>query len=92
MTFTYPAIFTPKKDGNGYHVTFPDLECCEAEGADLEDAAENAREAAYNWLFLEIEEQTYDFPPQTHVDDMEVEDGALVKAIKVTMHLLPDRD
>jgi predicted RNase H-like HicB family nuclease len=49
MTFVYPAVFTPKKDGKGYDAYFPDLECCEAEGPDLEDAVENAREAAYNW-------------------------------------------
>ena len=50
MTFVYPAVFTPKKDGKGYDAYFPDLECCEAEGPDLEDAVENAREAAYNWI------------------------------------------
>ena len=55
MTFVYPAVFTPKKDGKGYDAYFPDLECCEAEGPDLEDAVENAREAAYNWISLELE-------------------------------------
>jgi len=38
MTFTYPAVFTEKEDGTGYHAFFPDLEMCEADGADLEDA------------------------------------------------------
>ena len=46
MTFVYPAVFTPKKDGKGYDAYFPDLECCEAEGPDLEDAVVYAREAA----------------------------------------------
>ena len=36
MTFTYPAVFTPHKEGKGFHVEFPDLECCEADGGDLE--------------------------------------------------------
>ena len=75
MTFTYPAVFTPHKDDKGFHVVFPDLECCEADGPDLEDAVENAREAAYNWLYLEVEEQTYDFPAQSHIEDMELEEG-----------------
>ena len=35
MTFIYPAVFSPKKDGKGYHVEFPDLACCEADGPDL---------------------------------------------------------
>ena len=34
MTFTYPAVFTPHQDDNGYHVVFPALECCEADGPD----------------------------------------------------------
>ena len=55
MTFTYPAVFTPHKDGKGYHAVFPDLECCEADGPDLEDAIEDARDAAYNWLLVELE-------------------------------------
>ena len=36
MTFTYPAVFTEKEDGTGYHAFFPDLEMCEADGADLD--------------------------------------------------------
>ena len=43
MTFVYPAVFTPKKDGKGYDAYFPDLECCEADGPDLEDAIEDLR-------------------------------------------------
>ena len=74
MTFTYPAVFTPHKDDKGYHVEFPDLQCCEADGPDLEDAVEHAREAAYNWLYLEVEE------------------GAFLKYIMVTIKLLPDND
>lgn len=56
MTFTYPAVFTPHKNGKGYHAFFPDLECCEADGPDLEDAIENARDAACNWITVEMEE------------------------------------
>lgn len=91
MTFVYPAIFTPKKDGTGYHAVFPDLECCEAEGADLEDAVENARDAAYNWISLEIEDN-WELPAQTHMDDVELEAGSVVKQIMVRIKLLPDND
>ena len=82
MTFTYPAVFTPHKDDKGFHVVFPDLE----------DAVENAREAAYNWLYLEVEEQTYDFPAQSHIEDMELEEGAFVKQIMVIVKIMPDND
>ena len=49
MTFIYPAVLTPHKENEGYHVTFPDLVGCEADGPDLQDALENARAAAYDW-------------------------------------------
>ena len=44
MTFTYPAVITPHKDDDGFHIVFPDLELCEGDGPDLEDALDDARE------------------------------------------------
>lgn len=92
MTFTYPAIFTPHKNDKGFHVTFPDLECCEADGPDLEDAVENARDAEYNWLWVEVEDGTYGFPPQSYPGDLILEKGEFVKHIMVIIKLLPDND
>lgn len=92
MTFTYPAVFTPHKEDKGYHVYFPDLECCEADGPDLEDAVENARYAAYNWIASELEEPDYNLPGQSHALDMELEEGSFIKQIRVTVKLLPDND
>lgn len=92
MTFTYPAIFTPHKDDKGYHVVFPDLEYCEADGPDLEDSVENAREAEYNWLWVEVEDGTYGFPPRSHPDDLALEKGELLKHIMVSIKLIPDND
>ena len=91
MTFNYPAVFTPHKDDKGFHAEFPDLELCEADGPDLEDAIEAARDAAYNWLSLEWEEGG-DFPQQTHAEDMELAEGAFVRQIMVRIKLLPDND
>ena len=91
MTFTYPAVFTPHKEDAGYHVVFPDLECCEADGPDLEDALEDAKEAAYNWLALELEEEG-EFPAQTHVEDRELPEGSFVRQIMVRIKLMPDND
>ena len=74
MTFTYPAVITPHKDDDGFHIVFPDLELCEGDGPDLEDALDDAREAAYNWLMLELEEGG-EFPAQSHEEDIEVPEG-----------------
>ncbi len=91
MTFTYPAVFTPHKEDKGFHVVFPDLECCEADGPDLEDALDEAREAAYNWLSVELEEGG-EFPAQTHGEDLDLPEGSFVRQIMVRIKLLPDND
>ena len=91
MTFVYPAVFTPKEDGTGYTAEFLDLEDCRAEGPDLEDAVENARDAAYNWICLEIEEGG-ELPPQTHLEDVVLPPGSMIKQIMVRVKLLPDND
>ncbi|MDO4269152.1 MAG: type II toxin-antitoxin system HicB family antitoxin [Eubacteriales bacterium] len=91
MTFTYPAVLTPHKDDKGYHVTVPDLECCEADGPDLEDALEAARDAVYNWIMVELEDNG-DIPGQTHAEDMELAEGSFIRNIRVHVKLLPDND
>ena len=92
MTFIYPAIFTPHKEDNGYHAEFPDLAFCEVDGPDLEDTIELAKEAAYDWLSLELEEQDYDFPAQTHIEDIILGEGCLAKSLMITIKLMPDND
>ena len=81
MTFTYPAVITPHKDDDGFHIVFPDLE----------DALDDAREAAYNWLMVELEEGG-EFPAQSHEEDIEVPEGGFVRRIIVRIKLLPDSD
>ena len=53
MKFIYPAVFRQTENG-GYKAWFPDLECCEASGETLEDAIENANEAARTWITVEL--------------------------------------
>lgn len=91
MTFTYPAIFTPHKDDDGYHVEFPDLECCEADGPDLEDAMDEAREAAQNWVWLEIEEGG-DLPEQSHIEDLELPEGSFARLMLIRIKLMHDSE
>ncbi len=92
MTFIYPAVFTPHKEDSGYHVYFPDLECCEADGPALDDAAEHARDAAYNWLWVEIEEGTYEFPEVSHDDEIPLDEGSFIRQIMWKFKLMPDND
>jgi len=92
MTFVYPAVFTPHKEDKGYHAYFPDLEGCEADGPDLEDTIEYAKEAAYHWICVELEEESADLPEISHEDDLKLEDGAFVLQLMIVVKLLPDYD
>ena len=53
MKFIYPAVFSKTDDGS-YQGYFPDLECCYAKGDTLEDAVDDANEAAYNLSLIHI--------------------------------------
>lgn len=92
MTFIYPAVFTPHENDGGYHVYFPDLESCEADGPDLEDALDSAREAAYNWVAVELEEEDVLMPEVSHEEDIHLPEGGFIRNIMVTVKLLPDND
>lgn len=92
MTFVYPAVFTPDEDKKGYRVSFPDLACCTAYGADLEDAVDNAADAAYNWILSEMEEEDCSLPSQTALEHIELKEGETVRQIMVRVKLLPDND
>ncbi len=92
MTFIYPAIVTPHKEDQGYHVEFPDLEGCYADGPDLDDALQNAREAANEWIMIELDEEEPMLPEVTHVEDVELPEGSFIRQIMIIVKLLPDND
>lgn len=91
MKIVYPAIFTKKEDGNGYQASFPDLEGCVAEGEDLEDAADCAREAATDWISVEMDEGN-DLPELSHAEDLALAEGSIVKYLTMTIQLVPGYD
>lgn len=84
MKFIYPAVFRKNKEGH-FHVWFPDLDLCEASGETLEDAIENANEAARNWITVELEEDEPLLPYVTDIEDIEVEEGDIVRNISVNI-------
>lgn len=91
MKIVYPAVFTKKEDGSGYQAYFPDLEGCRAEGGDLEDAADRAREAAADWIAVEMDEGN-DLPELSHEEDLTLEAGSVVKYLTMTIQLVPGYD
>ena len=84
MKFMYPAVFRKNEDGtyNGY---FPDLECCTSTEETQNEAIENANEAAYNWITLELDEDDCQLPPVSDEDDLELQDGDIVRNISVNI-------
>ncbi|HJD33790.1 MAG TPA: type II toxin-antitoxin system HicB family antitoxin [Candidatus Mediterraneibacter tabaqchaliae] len=84
MKFIYPAVFRKNKDG-GYHAFFPDLECCEASGETLDDAIDNANEACRNWITVELEEEEPLLPYVSEIEDIETEEGDIVRNISVNI-------
>ena len=84
MKFIYPAVFR-KTDEGRYKAFFPDLAECYGEGETLDEAIEEANEAAYNWISLELDEDDCQLPPVSDEDDLELEDGDIVRNISVNI-------
>ena len=84
MKFIYPAVFR-KTDRGTHKGFFPDLAECYGEGETLDEAIEEANEAAYNWISLELDEDDCQLPPVSDEDDLELEDGDIVRNISVNI-------
>lgn len=84
MKFTYPAVFRKTETGT-YKGFFPDLEGCYSEADTLEDAVDLANEAASDWLSLELSEDEPMLPSISEPDDLDLEEGDVVRNICVTI-------
>ncbi len=83
MKFIYPAIFRKTESGT-YRGFFPDLEDCTAEGETLEEAVDNANDAARDWLTVELEDDC-PLPSISDESDMDLQEGDVVRNIAVTL-------
>lgn len=83
MKFIYPAVFRKTESGT-FKAFFPDLECCYAEGDTLDDAIDNANEAAYNWISVELDEEGA-LPSISDESDMVLQEGDIVRNISVNI-------
>lgn len=84
MKFIYPAVFHRTEKGT-YKGYFPDLECCYGEGDTLDEAVENANEAACDWFLVELAEEEPELPRITDVSDIPLKDGEVVRQISVNI-------
>lgn len=84
MKFIYPAVFHKNETG-GYDASFPDLDQCYASGETLDDAIDNANEAARTWITVELEEDDPVLPHVTDLADIKKEEGDVVRNISVNI-------
>ena len=91
MKLIYPAVFYPFSDGSGgYVVEFPDLPGCVTEGKNLEDAFENATDAASGWVLDELEEGNV-VPKSSDYDSVERREGGQVSMVLLDMAAYAER-
>ena len=91
MKLIYPAVFYPFSDGSGgYVVEFPDLPGCVTEGKNLEDAFENATDAASGWVLDELEEGNV-VPKSSVYDSVERREGGQVSMVLLDMDAYAER-
>lgn len=85
MKLIYPAVFYPFTDGGGgYVVEFPDLPGCVTEGRNLEEAFENATDAASGWVLDELEEGN-PVPEASKYENVEKRENGQVNVILLDM-------
>ncbi|MBQ1316282.1 MAG: type II toxin-antitoxin system HicB family antitoxin [Lachnospiraceae bacterium] len=82
MKFVYPAILS--KTEHGYHVTFPDLTGCEADGETEFDALRAAQDAMYNWIELELSEEEPELPVISDPAEIVLSENEEVRNIMIT--------
>ena len=73
-----------EKDGK-YKGYFPDLECCYGEGDTIDDAIDDANEAARNWLSLELTEEDPFIPYVSDEEDIDLKEGEFIRNISVNI-------
>ena len=91
MKLIYPAVFYPFSDGSGGQGgEFPDLPGCVTEGKNLEDAFENATDAASGWVLDELEEGNV-VPKSSDYDSVERREGGQVSMVLLDMDAYAER-
>lgn len=69
MKHYYPAIFEPKKSGEGFVITVPNISGCHTQGDDMENCMWMAHEAI-GCMLEDIEEK--DYPPPSKISDIDL--------------------
>ncbi len=91
MTFIYPVVVTKHDDGS-YTGEFPDLKMCYCRGGSLQDCLDDAQQAAYNWIELELTEDDPQMPHVTDIADLTLDKNQEARNIKVHFRMMEGWD
>jgi len=82
MRFCYPVILTKQEDDT-YAGSFPDLTGCVCRGETLQEALDDAQEAARTWVEVEMQEEVPDMPGATDLRDLTLAENQVARNILV---------
>ena len=94
MKFIYPVVLH-KTEEEGYQGYFPDLECCYASGNTLMDALDDAADAAFNWITVELEDPEGpegQLAPVSDETTIDLKEGEIFRNVMVTIRLMEGWD
>lgn len=91
MKFIYPAVIA-KIDENHYEGHFPDLEDCYSSGETLMDAVEKAREAATDWITVELDDPDGKLPPVSDESDITLKENEVIRNVLVNIRFMEGWD
>ena len=86
MKFFYPVIIKQLSDSS-FHGFFPDLAMCEVRGDSLEDVLDEAVQAAYAWIDLELSEEDPQLPAATDPADIALHENEQVREILINYRM-----
>ena len=90
MQLTYPAVFIPWEDGQGYTVEVPDLPGCVSEGDNLAEAILMATDAASGWVLTELEDGK-PVPKASPIKKIKPEAGGFVSMLVLDMSVYAEK-
>ena len=91
MKFIYPAVFSKTEDSR-YTGYFPDLEGILVTGDSLEEAVDEANQAALDWITAELMEDDAYLPPVSEPEDLALSPGDVLRNICVTVRFYEGLD
>ena len=90
MRLTYPAVFYPWEDKEGYTVEVPDLPGCVSEGASLAEAILMGADAASLWVLTELEDGK-PVPEASSINRIQPEAGGFVSMLVLDMEAYAEK-